>query len=186
MSKEGDYLCINFRETTKSGKYLQNKGEIGFYDLNRQKLLWKSPINYLSTATRCLSQGVLINRNGKVWLLNKEDGTKRWETKLHPIYIDDSLGLMLGYQSATSNKLCAIDLNSGNELWQTKMPHQYGWSRIEELADGRRLIVADELHRLNFRTGEMETFPEAPAPTTRKPPYCKDWQQWLWERWVRR
>lgn len=163
MSEEGDYLCVSFRETTKSGKYLQNKGEIGFYDLNRQELLWKSPINYLSTATRCLSQGVLINRNGKVWLLNKEDGTKRWETKLHPIYIDNSLGLMLGYQSATSNKLCAIDLNSGNELWQTKMPHQYGWSRIEELADGRRLIVADELHRLNFRTGEMETFPGSPG-----------------------
>ncbi len=29
MSDKGDYLCVSFRETTKSGKYLKNKGEIG-------------------------------------------------------------------------------------------------------------------------------------------------------------
>ena len=28
MSDKGDYLCVSFRETTKSGKYLKNKGDV--------------------------------------------------------------------------------------------------------------------------------------------------------------
>ena len=46
MSDKGDYLCISFRETTKSGKYLKNKGEIGFYDTKSSQLLWKQPIDF--------------------------------------------------------------------------------------------------------------------------------------------
>ena len=78
MSKKGDYLCISFRETSKSGKYLKNKGEIGFYDIANKKLLWKKPINYALEKATCLSEGVLISQTGsKISLLNKEDGSKR-------------------------------------------------------------------------------------------------------------
>ena len=60
MSDKGDYLCVSFRETTKSGKYLKNKGEIGFYDTKSSQLLWKQPIDFSKSRITCLSEGVLM------------------------------------------------------------------------------------------------------------------------------
>lgn len=167
LSNKGEYLCINFRETSKSGKSLKNKGEIGFYDLNKKQLLWKQPINYAKARAICLSEGVLMietvsggfTTSAHISLLNKENGEKRWETDLYPIHVDDSLGLLLGYSSATSSKLHAIGLRFGNELWQTKLPHQYGWNEVVDLAGSQKLIVADELHRLDVLTGNLESYP---------------------------
>ncbi len=156
MSDKGDYLCISFRETTQSGKYLKNKGEIGFYDVKNRQLLWTQPIDFATTQVTCMSEGVLTTRNNnKISLLSKENGEKRWETKLFPIHADDSLELILGYSSATSNKLRAVYLPFGNELWQKKMPHKYGWNQVLDLDRNKRLIVADDLHKLDLMTGEL-------------------------------
>lgn len=164
MSKQGDYLCISFRETTQSGKYLKNKGEIGFYDTHSNRLLWKQPINFAKSRITCLADGVLVSGiNNKIALLNKEDGTQRWETDLFPVYVDDSLGLVLGYSSPTSGKLRAVSLKSGDELWANKLPHQYGWNEVLDIAPDKRLIVADALHRLDFTTGELLTFEGKPG-----------------------
>ena len=95
MSDKGDYLCVSFRETTKSGKYLKNKGEIGFYDTKSSQLLWKQPIDFSKSRITCLSEGVLITEIGsKISLLSRETGAKRWEASLFPVYVDDSLGLV--------------------------------------------------------------------------------------------
>lgn len=164
MNDDGDYLCISFRETNKSGKYLKNKGEIGFYDLKNRQLLWKQPINYANTRVTCLSEGVLTTQIGNtIALLNKDNGEKRWETDLFPVYTDDSLGLVLGYASATSSKLRAVSLTHGNELWQQKVPHQYGWNEVLELEGNRRLLVADALHKLDFVSGELLTYKGKPG-----------------------
>ncbi len=39
------YVCLHFRELTSNGKYIKNKGEIGFYDMVEQEFLWEKPIN---------------------------------------------------------------------------------------------------------------------------------------------
>ncbi|MCI1681383.1 MAG: hypothetical protein LKI39_02380 [Bacteroides sp.] len=163
ISNSGDYLCINFRETTKSGKYLKNKGEIGFYDLKSKKLLWKKPINYNTTAAYCLSNGILLSTGGKTILLDKEKGEKVWETKAYPVSIDDSLGLLLGYKSIKSNVLEAINLKDGTEQWKQKIPHQYGWSQILDIEHNKRLIIADDMHKLDLKTGELLTYSGKPG-----------------------
>lgn len=164
LSDRGDYLCISFRETTKSGKYLKSKGEIGFYDLINKQLLWKQPINFGRSQITCLAEGVLMSGiDNKVSLLSRETGEKRWEADLFPIYTDDSLGLVLGYNFAASNKLRAVGLKFGNDLWEKKVPHNYGWSHVLDLDQNKRLIVADELHKLDFMTGEMLTYEGKPG-----------------------
>lgn len=164
MSEQGDYLCICFRELSQNGRTPKSKGELGFYDTRSNRLLWKQPFNFARAQITCLSDGVLVvDINNKISLLNKEDGTKRWETKLFPVHVDDSLGLVLGYNSPTANKLRAISLKSGNILWKNKMPHQYGWNQVLDLKENKRLIVADELHRLDFMTGELLTYPGKPG-----------------------
>lgn len=164
ISEQGDYLCISFRETSKSGKYLKNKGEIGLYDTQSNRLLWKHPINFGQSRINCLSNGVLIaDINNKITLLNKEDGTQQWETNLFPVYVDDSLGLVLGYSAPTSGKLRAVNLKFGNQLWENKLTHQYGWNEVVEAEGNKRLIVADELHKLDFVTGELLTYSGKPG-----------------------
>lgn len=164
MSDKGDYLCISFRETNKSGKYLKNKGEIGFYDTKNEQLLWKKPINFGKSQITCLSEGVLISDiTSKTSLLSKETGDMKWEADLFPVYVDDSLGLILGYNSPTSAKLRAVSLKYGNDLWEKKVPHNYGWSHVLDVEQNKRLIVADELHKLDFMTGEMLTYEGKPG-----------------------
>ena len=171
MSDQGDYLCISFRELSSNGKTPKSKGELGFYDTRSNRLLWKQPFNFARARVTCLSDGVLVTDiSNKISLLNKEDGTKRWETKLFPVHVDDSLGLVLGYNSPTANKLRAISLKSGNVLWENKMPHQYGWNQVLDLEQNKRLIVADELHRLDFMTGELLTYPGKPGASAQQSP----------------
>lgn len=163
-SKQGDYLCVSFRETTKNKKYLKNKGEIGFYDTKESKLLWKYPVDYSKSNITCLSEGVLLEERGHgISLLGKETGVKRWETDVYPIYVDDSLGLMLAYKSITSSKLQGIGLKFGNKLWETKIPHEYGWNEVVDAGSNKRLIVADELHKLDIMTGELLTYEGKPG-----------------------
>lgn len=162
LSDNGEKLCISFRE--KDGKYLKNKGAIAFYDVKENKMLWAQAMNFSKTnVAYCISEGVLTYSGNKISLLNKETGQKQWETTLFPIHIDDSLGIMLGYVSHTASKLRAINLKTGEEIWKQKVTHQYGWNQILELEEGNRLIVADELHKLNFTTGEMLTYNGKPG-----------------------
>ena len=50
IHSELDYMLLKFRETTKSGKWLQFKGEIGAYSIKDSKLLWTSK----EISSRCL------------------------------------------------------------------------------------------------------------------------------------
>lgn len=169
ISYKEDYLCIVFRETTKNGKQLKDKGEIGFYDLKGQELLWKRPINFSKSRVTSLSEGVLLAQGGnKVSLLSKETGERKWETDLLPIYVDDSLDLLLGYSSAMSNTLRAVYLKYGNDLWQKKIAHQYGWDQVVNTEGNQRLIVADNLHQLDFITGDLRTYPGSPGASDTK------------------
>ena len=51
IQPELDYMLLKFRETTKSGKWLQFKGEIGAFDLKESKLLWTYPFDYRNSST---------------------------------------------------------------------------------------------------------------------------------------
>ena len=155
---EGRYICLQFRDTISSSKYLKRKGEIGFYDLQARQLLWKRPFDYYMEEACCMSEGVLITKGKNTCLLNKEDGSERWKRKFFPIYKVDSLNLLLGYKKAKGSELAAIDIKSGEELWNVELSRKYGWTEVQKLSNHELMIVADNLHRLNLKTGELLTY----------------------------
>lgn len=153
-----EYLCLNFRETSSSGKYLKNKGEVGLYRISDGKLMWRTPVNYFTTRVTCTAAGVLFTSANKTWLLDKQTGTEKWKNTFYPVYRDDSLDVLLGYKTPTSGKLRAVKLSNGMQLWETKISHECGWDQVYPLEGAKRLIVADELCKLDLLTGENEMY----------------------------
>lgn len=151
-----EFLCLNFRRTSSSGKYLKNKGEIGWYHIVDGKLMWKAPVNYLTTQISCTSAGVLFTSANETYLLDKQTGIKRWKNTFYPVYKSDSLDILLGYRTPMSNKLRAVKLSNGIELWETKVSHNYGWNQVYPVDETKRLIVADNLCEIDLLTGETK------------------------------
>lgn len=151
------YICLHFRDTTSNGKSLKNKGEVGIYDIKRREIMWKDPINYLSTLPVFTSEGVLLHEMTKTSLLDFQTGNERWKSSFFHVYVSDSLNVLLGYKYPASDILRAIRLSDGTELWRRKLSHRYGWQQQYDIYPDKRLIVADDIHELNLLTGEMFT-----------------------------
>lgn len=47
----------------------------------------------------------------------------------------------------------------GSELWNTKVSRKYGWSNFINISSSEILVVADNLYRINFSTGETIQYP---------------------------
>ena len=160
MDSRLDYMLLKFRETTKSGKWLQFKGEIGVFSLKESKLLWTHPFNYGSSEVYCTKAGVIIAKGKKIDMLDPATGDIRWQGKFFPVHFDDSTNVVVGYSSARSSKLNCYDLNTGQLLWTTSMPHDknWGWNQVIREDSVHWLIVADNMNRLNIRTGEVYAY----------------------------
>ena len=152
-----DYMLLKFRDTTKSGKWLQFKGEIGAYSIKESKLLWTYPFDYRNTTAHCTKAGVVVSKGNKVVMLDPTTGKVRWQGKFYPVQFDDSTNVVLGYASARSSKLSSYNLTTGQLLWTANMPHEknWGWNHVIREDSIHWLIVADNLNRLNIQTGEV-------------------------------
>lgn len=168
MEPKCNYLCLNFRNLSKNGKYWKNKGNIGLFSMKDRKLMWKSPINYQMQIPMCTSAGILVTTSYDGAMLDTRTGKEVWKTDIYPVSIDDSLGVIVGYSSPSSTKLRAITLDKGLPMWNTKLTHNYGWNNIYALPGNKRLIVADELHRINLLTGENLTYDIKPGVSDTK------------------
>ena len=157
MDSRLDYMLLKFRETTKSGKWLQSKGEIGVFSLKESRLLWTHPFNYGSSDVYCTKAGVIIAKGNKIDMLDPATGDVRWQGKFFPVQFDDSTNVVVGYSSARSSKLNGYDLKTGQLLWTTSMPHEknWGWNQVIREDSVHWLIVADNMNRLDIRTGEV-------------------------------
>ena len=160
IEPELDYMLLKFRETTKSGKWLQNKGEIGAYSLKESKLLWTYPFDYSNSTAYCTKAGVVVTKGNKVSMLDASTGNIRWQDKFFPVQFDDSTNVVLGYSWSRSSKLNCYNLETGQLLWTTNMPHDknWGWNHVIREDSLHWLIVADDLNRLNIRNGETNVY----------------------------
>ena len=157
IKPELDYMLLKFRETTKNGKWLQNKGDIGAFSLKESKLLWTYPFDYSSSSVYCTKAGVIISNGKKVCMLDPVTGEECWQNKFYAVQYDDSTNVIIGYSGLRSSKLSGYDLKTGQQLWTTKMPHDknWGWNHVIREDSVHWLVVADDLNRLDIRSGEV-------------------------------
>ena len=90
-------MLLKFRETTKSGKWLQFKGEIGAFSIKESKLLWTYPFDYRNSSAYCTKAGVAVTKNNKFSMLDPNTGGVRWQGKFTPVQFDDSTNIVVGY-----------------------------------------------------------------------------------------
>ena len=155
-----DYMLLKFRETTKSGKWLQFKGEIGAYSIKDSKLLWTYPFDYRNSSAYCTKAGVGVAKGNKFTMLDANTGSVRWQGKFTPVQFDDSTNIVLGYSGPRSSKLSGYNMTTGQLLWTASMPHDknWGWNHVIREDSVHWLVVADDLNRLNIQTGEVCAF----------------------------
>lgn len=160
IDPELDYMLLKFRDTSKNGKWLKFKGEIGVFSLKESKLMWTTPFDYRTSSVKCTQAGVVVTKGNKVSMLDAATGSVRWQGKFFPVQFDDSTHVVLGYSSTRSSKLSGYDLNTGQQLWTVSLPHDknWGWNHVIREDSVHWLIVADDLNRLNISTGEVSVY----------------------------
>lgn len=155
VSPTQDFMLITFGECDKNGIW-EREGHVGGYEIKEGRLRWMKETNLSNTRFECTPYGVLMRTNNKTSLFQTLSGEEIWSNDYYTIYTNDSIDLALSYKSLTSSKLIATRLSTGEQLWENKLPHKYGWQDIVATDSIHRLIVADDICGVNIQTGEMK------------------------------
>ena len=156
-------LCVSYRNRSKNGKSWKIQGTISLFNFKERRELWHRPINYIEESAICTNKGVIVctyvvNQHYNTFY-SKIDGRKLWENAGLIIQVDDSHKSFYGYRNRLSDQLCAFNMADGSELWNTKVSRNYGWSDYVNISSSEKLVVADNLYRINFSTGETIQYP---------------------------
>ena len=170
-SPDGKQLLVALRPKNKKGQWVDD-GMLNLYEQGDTVPRWSTVFHFdgLPTsdgavmpdpvvASQFTSHGILLGNGNRYMLLNIADGTKLWEQKIYPVYKDDSLDILVGYNKGTSSKLFALRLSTGEKLWETAMAHaeNWGWPNAKVLPDHRIAVANNALEILDVTTGGKTT-----------------------------
>lgn len=150
-------------DTTKKGEPMTS-GHL--YALNAENLdvLWGKPLDLsLSTVHSITKQGVLLSTtlksNGKslLTLADSKTGQSLWTQYLYPVYINDSLDIVVGLDKIGSSNTYAYRLHDGKLLWNTDIPmtRNIGWERAVMVDSTHLVVVGDDINEIDITTGKM-------------------------------
>lgn len=150
-----DNLLLELRETNKKETSFKNEGYLAMIDLNNKSVRWKKPVNYNNSETKIQGKYLLSSKKKKNYLLNPETGEAIWENKNDFYFIEPTLNIGIGYPVQTlSNKLSAVDMQSGNTLWSASIDRIQGWDDAYMLTDSVLLIAnSDGINALDLTRG---------------------------------
>lgn len=130
------------------------------FNLGNKDIIWSSGLKGRINDTRPTKYGMLVTSGDETRLLDNNDGTMLWTTQLYPVYMDDSLDVLIGYKSdlRKSSKLRAVRISTGEQIWEGKVNRSvsWGWNNIHKTDDDRIIVVADDINLINPATGEIK------------------------------
>ena len=160
FSADKKQVLLLQRTAGKDGK-IGDKGLMSLYQQGDTVPLWTVPCKVQTTfpvgsslltlpqrfQTRITPYGILMPTGSKYTMLAMDGTNKKWEQKLYPVAVFDSLDVILGYTSAMSNKLVGIRLSTGEKLWEAKSSHSLcnGWERMTMAGDSLIVVVNDRI-----------------------------------------
>lgn len=165
-SDDGKYLCIQTREATKKGIW-KNKGSICMFDSSNMSQLWETDVKYNSTQLSLTNHGLILTydtHNTSDWLYTTEmrdlnTGQVVWRNELIPIYYNDSLNIVIGYEHPFRKTVKALNLSDGNIRWINEIPNNntFGWTN-PTVMDGTKLVVVNnDIYVIDMSTGRMNS-----------------------------
>lgn len=150
-------------DTTKKGKPTTSGC---LYALNAKDLgiLWEKTLDLsLCTVHSITKQGVLLSTtlksNGKslLTLADSKTGQSLWTQYLYPVYINDSLDIVVGLDKIGSSNTYAYRLHDGKLLWNADIPmtRNIGWERAVMVDSTHLVVVGDDINEIDITTGKM-------------------------------
>lgn len=150
-------------DTTKKGKPMTSGC---LYALNAENLgvLWEKTLDLsMCTVHSITSHGVLLSTtlksNGKslLTLADSKTGQSLWTQYLYPVYINDSLDIVVGLDKIGSSNTYAYRLHDGKLLWNADIPmtRNIGWERAVMVDSTHLVVVGDDINEIDITTGKM-------------------------------
>ena len=153
-----NFLTVQLRDLNRSGKWLNNKGNIVQYDLKNQIVLWSKKIAYQMSSLQQFNRTMIYTIGEQSFCLDVHTGNEIWEVKNNIYFVDPIYNIGIGYKfkytAGYSNELEGINLTNGNKLWKRNLNREYGWNDVFYINDSTIIVVAAGLHSINIKTGK--------------------------------
>lgn len=151
-------------DTTKKGKST-NVGYLYTFNVNNLHLEWQRSLNLsLSKLYGVAKSGVLLSTTLKstgkslLTLADLHTGESLWTQYLYPVYINDSLDIVVGLDKVGGSKTYAYRLSSGKLLWDADIPmtKNVGWNDACMVDSTHLLVVGDDINEIDINTGDIK------------------------------
>ena len=158
FSSDNRYVAISTK-VDRDNAFSKGKSFVSLYDMERRCVLWHHQVKGTAKVAIPTPYGVFANVGGKVQVLDLGAGISKDELAIRPVYLNDSLDIILGYKGGSDKKLECHRLSNRELLWQGKVDisHSFGWDETLELPGNRLLVVADDINVIDLLTGEIVT-----------------------------
>ncbi len=154
-----DNLLLEVKDFNNRGMSFKNIGTINMIDLNSKDLKWTRSINFNSAKVRFQGNNLFLTEKKKNLCINPETGSVMWENRNEFYFIDPFQNIGIGYPIQNmSNKISAVDLTNGKELWKSKIKRSSGWDDAYMLNDSILLISVDGINAINMKRGKEWTY----------------------------
>ncbi|OJV90786.1 MAG: hypothetical protein BGO34_20870 [Bacteroidia bacterium 44-10] len=161
-----DNLLLELRETNKKGKSFKNGGTLNMVGLSDKELKWVREVNYNSSELKQQGSYYFLTDKKKNFCIDPETGAVLWENKNDFYFIEPFLNIGVGYPiQSMSNKLTAVNLSNGKELWYRDLDRSFGWDDAYMLNDSVLLISTNGLRAVHLVNGAGWSYK---ANTTKK------------------
>ncbi len=150
-------------DTTKKGKPTTS-GYLYAMDAENLDILWEKPLDLSICKVHSITkQGVLLSTtlqsSGRslLTLADSHTGKSIWTQYLCPVYINDSLDIVVGLDKVGSSNTYAYRLHDGQLLWNADIPmtRNIGWERAVMVDSTHLVVVGDNINEIDVATGKI-------------------------------
>ena len=147
-------LLLELKEPGHREGSFRNRGTLNMVDLKTKSVKWSKPTNFNTSEAKLMGDYCFHAERKKNYRLNPETGEVMWKNRNEFYFIDPVLQIGVGYPlQSLSNKLTAVDLSTGKELWKKNVNRQSGWDDAYMLNNNTLLISVNGIHAINLTNG---------------------------------
>ncbi len=147
------YVVLELRQKSASGKKRYAKNKIFVYDIYGDSLVWYSEFYWKESRVFPIDGGLLEISDSKTKCRDIRNGQVRWTIEGSVFYTNRTHNFALSYPYnywGESKTLNAISLSDGEILWKRKIDPSNGFSEPVLINDSIMCISASGIHTLNL------------------------------------
>jgi hypothetical protein len=141
-------IIFCFDSTPNAGSHIGSFS----YDNNNNRWLIDKCVHFQQFGNMLIQESAF-----KSTRINILTGKPIWNSGVKFYYVNEKLGIGLGYKLSTqpkpNGKLQGINLNDGEKIWQRNVDRDYGWNGLISDNDTSVTIISSGLHSVSLSDG---------------------------------